>query len=112
MLWDCVRLPLQPPNAILMLAPGRLHPYSPRRPLTEAHRPRARRAVKAIDAPAYDPKRLFAQRLTCKYHKPQLCGPAAYSITSVARNRKLSEMLRPIALAVLRFTTISNLVGN
>src|SRR6516165_12243370 len=57
MLWDCVKLPLQPPNAILMLAPGRLHPYSPRRPLTEAHRPHARRAVKAIDAPAYDPVR-------------------------------------------------------
>jgi len=60
----------------------------------------------------FDPNRLFAQRLTCKRHKPQLCGLAAYSITSLARNRKLSGMLRPMALALLRFTTISNLVGN
>jgi len=77
-----------------------------------AHRPCARQAGEAVLAPAYDPKRLFAPRLKCKRHKPQLCGLAAYSITSVARNRKLSGTLRPMALAVLRFTTISNLVGN
>src|SRR4051812_47923819 len=36
-------------------------------------------------------------------------GP--HSITSSARRRKDSGMVRPIALAVLRFTTSSNLVG-
>src|SRR6516225_3140193 len=35
-----------------------------------------------------------------------------YSITSVARSRIDGGMARPSALAVLRFTAISNLVGN
>src|SRR6516165_12243543 len=35
-----------------------------------------------------------------------------YSITSSARSRNDSEILSPIALAALRFTTNSNLVGS
>jgi len=37
---------------------------------------------------------------------------ACYSITSSARSRMDGGMARPSAVAVLRFTTISNLVGN
>ena len=81
-------------------------------PLTGAHRSRIRQPVQAVFTPAYDPQRLFAQRLTCKRHKPQLSGLAAYSITSVARNRIDRGTARPSALAVLRFTIISNLVGS
>jgi hypothetical protein len=39
-------------------------------------------------------------------------APANHSITSSARSRIDGGMARPSALAVLRFTTISNLVGN
>ena len=81
-------------------------------PLTGVHRPRRGLTVEAVLAPAYDPKRLFAQRMTCKYHKPQLCGPAAYSITSSARSKIDGGTARPSALAVLRFMTIWNFVGN
>ena len=39
-------------------------------------------------------------------------GPTRYSMTSVARSIIDGGMASPSALAVLRFTTISNLVGN
>src|SRR5260370_28783722 len=38
-------------------------------------------------------------------------GPASYSITSSARAMSEGGTVRPSALAVLRFITISNLVG-
>src|SRR5262249_5101096 len=38
--------------------------------------------------------------------------PPSHSITSSARSKNDSGMVRPIALAVLRFTTSSYLVGN
>jgi len=50
---------------------------------------------------AYDPKRTYA-----------LQQAAAYSITSSARASMVAGIVRPSALAVLRLTTKSNLVGS
>jgi hypothetical protein len=41
-----------------------------------------------------------------------LAGAPSYSITSSARSRIDGGIARPSAVAVLRFTTISNFVGN
>jgi hypothetical protein len=44
-------------------------------------------------------------------HKPTYAVPQIYSITSSARSRIAVGSSMPIALAVFRFTTISNFVG-
>src|SRR6516165_4636430 len=85
-------------------------------PLTRVQRPRARWAVEAIDTSAYDPNRLFGQvaSCNCSCHNLRLSPKPekGYSITSSARSSIDVGTVRPSALAVLRFTTISNLVGN
>ena len=61
---------------------------------------------------AFDPEETFGQAPSCNRQRHNSLTLTAYSITSSARSKNDSGIVRPIALAVLRFTAISNFVGN